>query len=828
METLEDFIAKRIVVKGLVQGIGYRPFVAELAEKYGITGWVKNTAGIVTIMAEGNACQMEQFLSALSKQKPKGARVDALELVSVIPVGVAGFTIEESEKETAGMEIPFIPPDLPTCPVCQKQLRDCMDRRYRYPFISCTACGPRYSILEVLPYDRPSITMRDFEMCGECSREYQSKGDIRRHAQTIACPDCGPKLKFTQIQGGAGITAGAMAEAGEEEGSAQAAFERAVRCLRSGGIVALKDIGGFHLACSPYDTRAVEALRLLKGREKKPFAVMFPDVETVRQYCSIDEQEEEQLLSAPRPIVLLAGRKSGCKENAEQEERRALAGNVCGNSPDIGAMLPCNPLQIMLMDAMGPLVMTSANRSGELMITENRRMTSWMESAAELCKEPVSLGVLQHDRRIVTPLDDSIVRMVSGRRQIFRRARGMVPEPVSIPASEAASAGTVFASGGDLKACFCFANGERAYISQPFGDLEEEESLRMYTGEVKRMSRLFGFEPESIASDLHPAYLSVKLAGQMAEGKKSLCRIQHHHAHGASVIAEHGLKGKVLCVSFDGTGFSTDGSIWGSEFLLWDGTQMKRMAHLCPVLLPGGNEGAKNTDSILYGYFASFGADFQAYLTERLIRLPWVNGAHYQLVQAALKHGIHGVASSSMGRLFDAVSALLDVCHYNGYEGEAPIELEYLAAKTKKAYPLRIEAVWSKETGELLGYTEHVFRDIIDALISGIPKEELARGFLLAVADFVWKTCSDLAGTVWGKEEPGQIALSGGTFQNRILLEETIGRLEAEGFLVYINEQVPSGDGGICLGQAYLCRRLADKKRVGISEEQVPEQDYGR
>ena len=819
MEALEDFIAKRIVVKGLVQGIGYRPFVAELAEEYGITGWVRNTAGIVTIMAEGSTCQMEQFLSALSKRKPEGARVDAVEAYPVSPAAMDGFTIEESEKETAGREIPFIPPDLPTCPVCQKQLQDSMNRRYRYPFISCTACGPRYSILERLPYDRPSLTMRDFEMCGECGREYQSKGDIRRHAQTIACPDCGPKLIYTEIRGEADTAANQMAEAEEEKqsGFAQTAFERAVQCLKSGGIVAVKDIGGFHLACSPFAPGAVEALRLIKGREKKPFAVMFPDVETVRQYCSVDEREEEQLMSSPRPIVLLAGKKSGQRGNAEQEGRKALAENVCGNSPDIGAMLPCNPLQIMLMDALGPLVMTSANRSGELMITENRRMVTWMEEAAELLKEkaPVSLGVLQHDRRIVTPLDDSVVRLVSGRRQVFRRARGMVPEPVGIPEEENTFAGTVFAAGGDLKACFCFAGGGRAYLSQPFGDMEEEESLFMYTGEVKRMSRLFGFEPERIASDMHPAYLSVKLAEQLAEEGKGPCRIQHHHAHGASVIAEHGLKGKVLCVTFDGTGLGTDGSIWGSEFLLWDGSGIKRVAHLCPVLLPGGNEGAKNTDSVLYGYFASFGNDFNEYLRERLSRLPWVNGAHYQLVQAALEHGINGVTSSSMGRLFDAVSALLDVCHSNGYEGEAPIELEYLAAKTKKAYPLQIEAVWSKEQGALLGYTEHLFREMIDALLLGVPREELARGFILAAADFVRKTCSYLAGTIWERNEPRQIALGGGTFQNRILLEETIGRLEAEGFWVYINEQVPPGDGGICLGQAYLCRKMAEWKEGG-------------
>lgn len=821
MEAAKEKTAKKIVIKGLVQGIGYRPFVAGLAEKYGITGWVKNTAGIVTVMAEGKKCQMEQFLLALKEQKPEGARVDAVLESDTAGAGAKAFVIEASASAAEETEIPFLPPDLPTCPNCRRELLDSRNRRYRYPFISCTSCGPRYSILERIPYDRPSITMRDFALCEECQGEYQRKGDVRRHAQTIACQDCGPALSYVEIRGtegmdtciGAGKRQGKEKDAAEELKTAALreaeAEKRAALCLRSGGIVAVKDIGGFHLACSPYCSSAVEALRQMKGREKKPFAVLFPDIESVGQYCSVDLQEEEQLLSVPRPIVLLAAKEcQGQTEGGAAAETTVadakdcgglmqFAENVCGLSPDIGAMLPCNPLQILLAENLGPLVMTSANCSGELIITENEQMLSWMLQAARLVDVP--LGVLQHERRIVTPLDDSVVRIAAKRRQVIRRARGMVPEPVKLQKDT----GEVFAAGGDLKACFCFAEGGRAYLSQHLGDLQDEESYRMYERETERIRRLFGFSPKYAASDLHPAYMSVKLTERMHakwQLKKKVFQFQHHFAHGASVIAEHGLQGKVLCVAFDGTGYGTDGSIWGSEFLLWDGIGMKRMAHLIPVHMPGGDEGARNTKSILYGYFASFGTEFEQKLKGRWEKLPWLNGDHYRLVNSAIACGVNTVVSSSMGRLFDAVSALLDICGYNEYEGEAPIELEYLAAKTKKAYPLQIEC-----TEGLLGNTEHLFQNMIDAVCLGVPREELARGFIVAVADFVHEICSRLAAEVWEDSVQKQAALGGGTFQNRILLEETIRRLEAEGFQVYMNEQVPAGDGGICLGQAYLC-----------------------
>lgn len=788
---LHSFIARKIVIKGLVQGIGYRPFVAETAEACGINGWVRNTAGIVTVLAEGTPQQMRRFLAALSQHCPPGARVDAMDVQKAAVCGIRGFAIEKSEADPGKREIPFIPPDLPTCPNCQRQLLAPSDRRYRYPFISCTACGPRYSILNRLPYDRDTITMSDFTMCEKCRREYRAKGDVRRHAQTIACHSCGPTLSYL-----------ALSQPGKKGGEALSA---AMECIRNKGIVAVKDIGGFHLACSPYDADTVSSLRRIKGREKKPFAVMFSSVEDVRQFCEISEKEEEQLVSAPRPIVLLRRKKTeskNCKQEKEEWSRPRLADNVCADSPDIGAMLPSNPLQILLAAEFRALVMTSANRAGELMITDNGAMEEWMREAQASLKDSIPLGILAHDRRILTPLDDSVVRITGGFRQIFRRARGIVPEPVELLL--AAGDDAVFAAGADLKSVFCYAKGKRAYLSQPFGDLAEEESLRAYEREQKRMRDLFGFSPQRIAADLHPAYHSAHMA--VREWNLPVCGIQHHHAHAASVIAEHGLEGNVLCFAFDGTGYGTDQTVWGSECFLWDGNEMRRMAHLAPVTLVGGDESTRNTDSVLYGYLASFGADFESEMEEHWEKLTWLKREHALLVGAALKQNLNSVASSSMGRLFDAVSALLDICHYNGYEGEAPKELEYLAARTTEAYPMRIEPVQREEGW--IGDTRRLFETLIAAVLSGRSREELARGFIHAVAGFVCDLSVMLEETAFAPHERKQIALSGGTFCNRILLEETARRLRERGFAVFVNEQVPCTDGGICLGQTYLAERL--------------------
>ena len=764
---------EKIVIKGLVQGIGYRPFVAELAEKCRVNGFVRNTAGVVTIVASGGERALEAFLLALKSGGPSGARVDQITSEETDFVSFSDFRIEESKKEGDPAEIPYIPPDLPTCPSCVKQLLDASDRRYRHPFISCTACGPRYSVIEALPYDRSSITMEDFNICEACMEEYTQRGNIRRHAQTIACRECGPRLEFAEISDGAA--------AEEGRGGGEAALKSAVSLIKSGGILAVKDIGGFHLVCSPYEEKTVRALREIKGRERKPFAVMFADTDAVRRHCEISGEEEEELNASPRPVVLL--RRAGRRQ-------AAFAPGVCGFSPDIGAMLPCNPLQILLIQACGELIMTSANSSGGPIITENRRMLDWMRGARARAKA-VRLGVLQHDRRILTPLDDSVVRIVNKKCQIFRRARGFVPNPVRIKGVFELSGGQkdfqLFAAGADMKSCFCYTAGNLAYLSQHLGDLAEEKIADCYEAESARMRRLFGFLPTLTVTDMHPLYRSV---GMAREADYETMAVQHHHAHIASVMAEHGLVGNVLGVAFDGTGYGTDGAVWGSEFLLCRGAEMERLAHLGPMYLPGGDEGARNADAALYAALSSLAIEFPRGIS-------WLDEEKYRLVKAAVLHRIHVVKSTSMGRLFDAVSALLDICHYNGYEGEAAIELEYLAEKAKRAYPLEIEIVQAE--GKLCGNVGGLFRDLIRAVLNGVCREELARGFLHAVADFVTEVCVRLRGR--GVEA---VALSGGTFQNRILLERVWESLLREGFSVYRNERVPSGDGGICLGQAYL------------------------
>lgn len=881
-------ITKKIVIKGMVQGIGYRPFVAELAEGLHITGWVRNTDGIVTVLATGEPEAIAELVRRLKTDAPAGAWVESIDEEECSVQSFERFTIAESEKierfeicrkgrrasEESGAErdsekrklpaegrtFPLLPADLPTCGRCVREMHDRGNRRYRHPFISCTLCGPRYSILEEIPYDREHISMKTFPLCPECDREYRMQGNVRRHAQTIACKGCGPRLCFTEISF---REDGNIRSSHDEE-----AISSAIRHLRMGGTLAVKDIGGYHLAVTPFSEESVQGLRRLKGREKKPFAILFPNAGAVREYCLMNDQEEQLLDSPPRPIVLL---KKKAEENAKAP---AFCESVCGSSPDIGAMLPCNPVQIMLTEALGPLIMTSANGSGELMITENERMFTWMEDARKrLCqdipdrglpfaalqedkegrsslseegKQRIHLAVLSHDRPILTPLDDSIVRLVCGKKQTLRRGRGMVPEPMPFPLER-----EVLAAGGDLKACFCYTGQGKAYLSQHLGDLMEEDCFGAYQRELFRMKELFGFCPEITVCDRHPGYRSVNyftmrepVCGK-ANGQElrsgGVCtpamQVQHHKAHVASVIAEHDLKGDVLGFAFDGTGYGDDGTVWGSEVFLWDGYRMERRAHLKPVLLIGGEEGAKNADTILYGYMASFSRKTEMILLSALEQQPRFSPERYGIVKRAVGMRLNCVQSSSMGRLFDAVSAFLDICHYNSYEGEAPVELENLAATTEEAYPLSLALQEDDRTGRLLMDTEPLFCGMAEALKSNIPVSSIARGFLYGVADAVVEICEGLAPgdsagerfmkseskakaafgnpdkkeQMTGKRKQNRIALSGGTFLNRILLEGVTSRLEALGYAVYRNEQVPPGDGGICLGQAYLAGIALEK-----------------
>ncbi|QFJ56107.1 carbamoyltransferase HypF [Pseudobutyrivibrio xylanivorans] len=739
-------MVKKFIIKGLVQGIGYRPFVAKIADELNIAGWVRNTGGIVTVMACGSEEDLKSFHRKLSFDVPTGGFVTDIRIENVdnsdefrLSEKGTGFVILESDEDVQE-NLPLIPADIATCDTCKSELLDPANRRYMHPFISCTICGPRYSIIEKLPYDRDTITMADFEMCDDCRAEYTGKKDRRRHAQTIACKDCGPSLKFVRLK--YKITDN-VTECGNvdnivdiyNENDIVSEISRSSQLIKSGGILAIKDIGGYHLACDPFNEKAVAALRILKHREAKAFAVMFEDVDKVREFCNVDNFEADLLESPARPIVLVRRR-----------EDVSFPQNVCLTSPDIGAMLPCNPVQIMLVHECGSLIMTSGNASRDVLEIDNDRMTAWLQervNSGEL-PEDVPVGILSHNRRILRPMDDSVMKVVRGRKQFIRRGRGHVPNPIPVDIS-----GEIFAAGGDLKSSFCYVKDGLAYVSQYLGDLEAVSCQQFYKNEMTGMEQIFGFKPEAVVCDLHPGYFSRKMAAQLAEDRAlPISYVQHHKAHVAAVIAEHHLQGQVLGFAFDGTGYGEDGTVWGSEVFIWDGKgNMERVAHMKPVKLIGGNEGAKNCDTILTGMLHAAVQDDKD------------TNPNAKLIAAAIDNNINTVVSTSMGRWFDAMSAHLDICHYNSYEGQAPIELENIV------------------------YTNS-------------DKGIIAREFIYSVADFILTQAK--------KYQIKQVVLSGGTFLNRILLERTIDILEAEGFQVYISEQLPPGDGSICLGQAYL------------------------
>lgn len=740
---------QKIRVLGMVQGVGYRPFVARLCEELGINGVVVNNGGIVELVVTGEADRLEELCRRLSEEAPPNARVDQIIRFDQDLREFSTFVIGQSE---ASSDLPpLIPPDLPTCPRCEGELMDRSNRRYWHPFISCVSCGPRYSILRALPYDRCNVTMDDFPLCPACEKEYTGQGDIRRHAQTIACHDCGPVLLLDISRGRA---------------EREAALRQGATLLKAGAILAIKDIGGYHLACDPHGSTACAKLRFLKGRERKPFAVLFPDVETVEEYCFLSSEEIRLLRSNPRPIVLLKKRPG-----------RDFAPECCGDSREIGAMLPCNPVQILLSQACGPLVMTSANRSGEPIIIDDRKMLDWLGEDNDLD------GVLWHQRQILTPLDDSVTRVVKGTPQPFRRARGYVPEPVYVRGE---AARPVLAAGGDLKACFCLLKGNRAYLSQHFGDLEDESAFQAYRREIQRMEGLLRVQPELVAVDKHPSYRSKQMGEQLG---LPVVQIQHHHAHAAAVMAECGLTGPVLGVAFDGTGYGDDGAVWGGEFLLCHGPACKRVGHLDYVTLLGGDEGARNGDTILCGYLRQAG-----------ITRP---DSRFQTIAAALRLGINTVRSSSMGRLFDGAAALLGVRDYNSYEGECAIALENLAKNGEKCPLLQMKV--TERDGQLLGDGAGLLARLLERKNAGEDISALALAFHRAIAGYVLETAR------WARERFGveQIALGGGTFQNRILLETAIDLLERRGFHVYYNHLVPPGDGGLSLGQAWLAAQMA-------------------
>ncbi len=740
-----------VTVRGVVQGVGFRPFVARQASALSLTGTVCNNGGVVTIVVNGSKEAMDELVHRLSCVAPPGAVVADVQVSPAKEEAFDGFSIVSSED--SDQAAPVLPADLPVCDACLRELRDPQNRRYRYPLISCVSCGPRYSILKDIPYDRETTTMDTFAMCPACKAEYQGDGR-RRHAQTISCLDCGPQVAFTWTDG-----TKRRALQGDE------AVKQAVGVLKAGGVVAVKGMAGYQLCCSPYDEAAVCRLRKEKGREGKPFAVLYPSLSAIRAHCPVSPAEEELLGSPARPIVLLRkGKDPFCQA-------------VAGESRELGAFLPCTPLQQLLLDECGPLVATSANQSGQPMVFRDEEALSLLNGLVD--------GVLSHNREILTPLDDSVARVVKGKVQLSRRARGYVPLPVTLPVKTKADLLTM---GGDLKGCFGLLHEDSLYLSQHLGDLDDEETQTLFEQTLARMERIFRIHPSAVICDRHPGYHSARLAQALAQKRGiPLLKVQHHHAHVASVMAEHGL-GRCIGVAFDGTGYGVDGAVWGGEFLLCEEERMTRMAHLSYLPICGGDQAAK--DASLTG------------LCYRLAAGEECEDARFPLVRRAVEAKVNVAAYSSMGRLFDGVSARLGLGERNRYEGECAQALENAATAAKEAgvAPVPLSFPLSERNGILQIGQAELFSQLGRYSDKGADPSALALGFHEAAAQMVANVCRQIR----AKTGENKVALCGGVFFNRLLLTKCLDRLQADGFSVYLNEKTPVNDGSLALGQAYL------------------------
>ncbi len=699
---------RRFQIFGIVQGVGFRPFVFGLARRHDLVGFVLNDGRGVVIEAEGETDALDRFADALRRDRPSLARIDRLEAGSLPLRGDREFTIAAS---TVGGRSALIPPDVATCDECVRELFDPADRRYRYPFVNCTQCGPRFTIVTGVPYDRPLTTMAAFPLCAECRREYTDPADRRFHAEPIACPVCGPRLSMP--------------------------LGEAVELLLDGAVLAVKGLGGYHLACDAANEDAVARLRRRKHREDKPFAVMTTAPKTL---ATLELEEAELLGSRERPIVLVRKRAGAL-----------LAPSVAPGTPWIGLLLPYTPLHHLLLADVGrALVLTSGNRSDEPIAYDDGEARERLAGIAD--------AFLAHDRPIHRRCEDSVVR----RQFPIRRSRGSVPHALPLPV---AAARPLVAAGAELKSTFCVVRGRDAFLSAHLGDLDSEQAYSAFHTDLALYLEMLDVRPEIVAHDLHPEYLATKWAlDQDAE----LVGVQHHHAHAAACLAEHGETGPALALIFDGTGYGTDGTLWGGELLRFDLHEFERLEHLDPVPLPGGEAAIRQPWRCAAAHLERAGRPV------RWERWPEVRTS--LLVNAPL--------SSGMGRLFDAAAALLGVRDEVTYEGQAAIELEQLAGDTAAA-----PYVWSFGDGAALVGLAH------DDLDAGRPRDEIAAAFHETVAAAAADACSRAG-------EPGTVVLSGGTFQNLRLLASTRRRLEEAGFRTVTHRQVPPNDGGISFGQA--------------------------
>ena len=768
-----------ISVRGIVQGVGFRPFVYGLAIKHNLRGWVYNTSEDVRIEIEGVAEAIRQFRRDLGTKAPPLAHIENIAVRYHSPRGYESFEIRQSQPQAGKYQL--ISPDVATCQACLGELLNPEDRRYRYPFTNCTNCGPRFTIIEGMPYDRPKTTMRYFQMCPRCQAEYDNPLNRRFHAQPNACPKCGPQVQLVDNRGKLLTDSDPIAAAGQ--------------FLREGKIVAIKGLGGFLLACDATSDIAVKTLRQRKNRPSKPFAVMVAGVNEAKKNCYVLPEEERLLTSTQSPIVLMIWR-----------EGSPVSREVAPNLWFLGIMLPYTPLHhILLRDTGRPLVMTSGNLSEEPIARDNDEALRRLSGIADY--------FLVHNRDIYSRYDDSVAMVERGISQLVRRARSYAPYPIRLPFRTR----HVLGCGAEEKNTFCLTRDNYAFLSQHIGDMENVETLEHFESTISLYKKLFHIELEIVAHDLHPDYLATKYARELGESGVKLVPVQHHHAHVASCLADNGLETPVIGVAFDGTGMGADGNIWGGEFLVADYRDYKRVGHLEYLPLPGGAAAIKRPYRTAIGYILTLlGEDaLNAVIASeakqsQLVSIGQVSEVEINVIKRQIERKINSPLNSSMGRLFDAISALLGIRGAIDYEGQAAVELEMAAYSgviarsvsddaipaNNESYPYRIV----KNEGIKIVRLRDLLAAVIEDSHQGISKSLISLRFHNTVARIIDEMSRLIA------DETGitQVSLSGGVFQNRLLLRRSISLLESSGFEVFAHREVPCNDGGISLGQAVI------------------------
>lgn len=774
--TMSNRQTEKIKIWGIVQGVGFRPFVAKVADRLGMKGQVLNIGGLVEITVTDLPNRIDAFLDTLVTEKPGPSEIVHIRrtVLGCESSGDAGFRnfadFEIVRSGDGDDEAAMIPADLAICPHCLEELYQENNPRYQHPFISCQICGPRYTIIDRIPYDRDNTSMIDFPMCDFCESEYTNLKDRRHHAQTISCHDCGPQLL--------------CAKADLREDSQ--ILDYAAQTLKSGGVIAFKSVGGYNLVADPFNEKAVSKLREIKHRESKPFAVLFRSLDEIRKYCHVDDVEARLLESSARPIILLEHR---------LEEMDGLWTDDLKRSRFVGSFLPSFAAQYMLLDRISPLIFTSANPSDMPMIKDDEEMAAFTERVNQ--NETLIDEIIYNRRNIRIRIDDSVTRVIDHQPQMIRRSKGYAPVPLYLEPGSHLNNSCILAAGGQLKNSFALSKGPFAYMSQYFGDMDSIENQNIYKENIRRMAELFRIKPDMVVCDMHPLYFTTGFGEEYAKANNlPLLKVQHHHAHVASVMAENNLNGPVIGVSFDGTGYGTDGNIWGGEFLLCEGSRMQRMAHLKYVEMIGGDSSMKDARRSALSYVADRDAgispaddgchqispdisDIIEYGRDQVLAKP-----DSELILKAIAARINTVKSSSMGRLFDAVSCLLGISDYNDHEGKCAILLEDAAAFARN-HP-----------------GEDYYHPGCDALDCTVPARacELALKFHERIIDIVLDNCIEIR----NKTGANQVALTGGTFQNKILMEGVLKKLRNAGFEAFYNISVSPNDGGIALGQSFI------------------------